>query len=215
MTKLCKLTVQVLIDSIKSLLQFLVCQLAYGVVGRVMVDVWEKNGLRERGLDVLARASITVAACTNLTIGVKTYEIGTKEVAYFVVEGAIDTVLLRTEDVCLDASISMHSLMQETEIIPDVRPWCRGGSRWWQLQVKLRTVCTDDRIAKEALSHAELQTNDGSRLFLFVRERSSGIGAGYGKCSLSHICVGGFTTAPAALQVGTPARRASGWVRGR
>lgn len=51
------------------------------VVGRVLVQVGHEDGLRVRGLDVLARAAVAVAAGADLEV-----------------EGAVDLVELRAED---------------------------------------------------------------------------------------------------------------------
>lgn len=51
------------------------------VVGRVLVQVGHEDRLAVRGLDMLARASVAVAARANLEV-----------------EGAIDLVLLRAEN---------------------------------------------------------------------------------------------------------------------
>ena len=51
------------------------------VVGRVLVEVGEQDGLRVGGFDVFARAAVAVAAGAD-----------------FVVEGAVDFVLFRAED---------------------------------------------------------------------------------------------------------------------
>lgn len=67
MSKLRQLAVQILIHRVKSLLQFFLRLVANRVVRGVVVDVGEKDSLRECGLDVLARAAIAVAACTNLS----------------------------------------------------------------------------------------------------------------------------------------------------
>ena len=55
--------------------------LVLGVVGRVLVEVGEQDGLRIRGLDVFPRAAIAVAAGAD-----------------FVVERTVDFVLLRAEN---------------------------------------------------------------------------------------------------------------------
>ena len=54
MPKLRQLAVQILIHRVKSLLQFFLRLVANRVVRGVVVDVREKNGLRERGLDVFS-----------------------------------------------------------------------------------------------------------------------------------------------------------------
>ena len=39
-----------------------------GVVRRVLVEVGQEDGLRVRGLDVLARAAVAVPACADLVV---------------------------------------------------------------------------------------------------------------------------------------------------
>lgn len=62
-------------------LQLAGVHLALGVVGWVLVHVGHEHGLGVGGLDVLSGAAVTVSACANL-----------------VVKGAVDLVLLGTED---------------------------------------------------------------------------------------------------------------------
>lgn len=62
-------------------LQLAGVHLVFRVVGRVLVEVGQEDGLRVRGLDVLARAAVAVPARADL-----------------VVEGAVDFVLLCAED---------------------------------------------------------------------------------------------------------------------
>jgi len=71
----------VLVEGVEVVLQLTRVHLVLGVVGRVLVHVGHEDGLRVRGFHMLARAAVTVAACTDL-----------------VVEGAIDLVLLGTEN---------------------------------------------------------------------------------------------------------------------
>lgn len=71
----------VLVKGVEVVLQLARVHLVLGVVGRVLVHVGHEDSLRVRGLHMLARAAVTVAACTDL-----------------VVEGAIDLVLLGTEN---------------------------------------------------------------------------------------------------------------------
>ena len=67
-----------------------------------MVNIWQENSLGEGGTNVLAGAAVTVAACANLiqlsAIVVRFTNTGK---TYLVVERAIHTVLLGTEDVRL------------------------------------------------------------------------------------------------------------------
>jgi hypothetical protein len=65
-TKLGQFTIQVLVDSIKAFLELPWSELADRVVGWVVVDVREEDGLRKRRLDMLPRAAITVTTCSNL-----------------------------------------------------------------------------------------------------------------------------------------------------
>jgi hypothetical protein len=54
MSKLCKFAIEIFVNGVKPLLQFLFRQFANGVVGGVVVNVGEQDCLRERWLDVLA-----------------------------------------------------------------------------------------------------------------------------------------------------------------
>lgn len=71
----------VLVKSVEVVLQLTRVHLVLGVVGWVLVHVGHEDGLRVRWLHMFARAAVAVAACTDL-----------------VVEGAIDLVLLGTEN---------------------------------------------------------------------------------------------------------------------
>lgn len=62
-------------------LQLAWVHLVLRVVGRVLVEVGEQDGLAVRGLDVFARAAVAVSAGAD-----------------FVVEGAVDFVLFGAED---------------------------------------------------------------------------------------------------------------------
>ena len=79
--KLAHLAPKVLVKRIEMHLQLLRIQLGLWVVCRVLVQVWEENGLGVGWLDVLSRAAVAVAAGPDL-----------------VVEGAVDFVLLSAED---------------------------------------------------------------------------------------------------------------------
>jgi len=81
LAKLAHLAPKVLVEGVEVILQLGGVHLALGVVGRVLVQVRQQDGLRVRGLDVLARAAVAVSAGAD-----------------FVVEGAIDLVLLGSED---------------------------------------------------------------------------------------------------------------------
>jgi hypothetical protein len=78
---LAQLAPDVLVEGVKVHLHLLWVHLVLGVVGRVLVQVGQQDGLRVRGLDVFARAAVAVTAGAD-----------------FVVEGAVDLVLLRTKD---------------------------------------------------------------------------------------------------------------------
>lgn len=67
MAEFCELTIEVLVDRVKSFLELLLVKLADGVMRRVVVNVGQQNRLRERRLDVLARATVAVSAGTNLS----------------------------------------------------------------------------------------------------------------------------------------------------
>lgn len=78
---LAHLAPKVLVEGVEVVLQLARVHLVFGVVGRVLVEVWEEDGLRVGGFDVLATAAVAVSAGAD-----------------FVVEGAVDFVLLRAED---------------------------------------------------------------------------------------------------------------------
>ena len=65
-SKLRQLTVEVLIYRVKALLQLLFGLVTYGVVRGVVVDVRKQDGLRECRFDVFPRATVAVAAGTDL-----------------------------------------------------------------------------------------------------------------------------------------------------
>jgi len=81
LTKLAHLTPKVFVECVKVVLQLARVQLVLRVVGWVLVEVRQKDGLRVGGLDVFPRATVAVAARANL-----------------VVEGAVDLVLLGTKN---------------------------------------------------------------------------------------------------------------------
>lgn len=72
---------KVLVEGVKVVLQLARVHFVFWVVGRVLVQVGQEDGLRVRGFDVLAAAAVAVPAGAN-----------------FVVEGAVYFVLLRAED---------------------------------------------------------------------------------------------------------------------
>ena len=81
LAELAHLAPEVLVEGVEVVLQLRGRHARFAVVGRVLVEVWEEDGLAVGGLDVFARAAVAVAAGAN-----------------FVVEGAVDLVLLGTED---------------------------------------------------------------------------------------------------------------------
>jgi hypothetical protein len=78
---LAHLAPEILVESVKMVLDLARIHLVLGVVCRVLVEIRQENCLRVGRLDMLARASIPVATGSD-----------------FVVEGAVDLVLLGTED---------------------------------------------------------------------------------------------------------------------
>ena len=101
MAKLGEFAVEIFINGVKTFLEFFFGELAYGVMGWVVVHIRQEDGLREGGLDMLSRAAVTVAASANLQEnGEKSSDWDILD-AYFVVERTVDSVLFRTEDVSL------------------------------------------------------------------------------------------------------------------
>ena len=78
---LAHLAPEILVEGVEVVLQLARVHLVLGVVGRVLVQVGQKDGLGVGRLDVLARAAVAVAAGADL-----------------VVEGAVDLVLLGAKD---------------------------------------------------------------------------------------------------------------------
>lgn len=81
LTELAHLAPEVLVEGVKVVLQLRRVHLVLGVVGWVLVQVRQQDGLRIGGLDVLARAAVAVPARPN-----------------FVVEGAVDLIGFGAED---------------------------------------------------------------------------------------------------------------------
>lgn len=65
---LAHLAPKVLVERVKVVLQLAGVHLVLGVEGRVLVEVGQEDRLRVRRLDVLARASVTVAACSDFVV---------------------------------------------------------------------------------------------------------------------------------------------------
>ena len=101
-----KLAIEILVHSVEALLQLALSLLANGIMGRIVIDIGEEYGLRERRSYVLARAAVTVSASTDLLEKEKkietTSELRIINTSHFVIEGTIDTVLLGAKDVSLD-----------------------------------------------------------------------------------------------------------------
>lgn len=72
---------EILVECIEVVLQLARVHLNLRVVRRVLVEVWQQDGLAVRGLDVLARAPVAMSARPDL-----------------VVERAVDLVGLSAED---------------------------------------------------------------------------------------------------------------------
>lgn len=59
---------EILVDIVKVLLNLSLGQITTGIMGRVMVHVGDKDGLREIGFDVFTRTTITMSTSTNLEV---------------------------------------------------------------------------------------------------------------------------------------------------
>jgi hypothetical protein len=81
LAELAHLAPEVLVESVEVVLQLRGRHARLAIVGGVLVEVGQQDCLTVGGLDVFARAAVAVAAGAD-----------------FVVEGAVDFVLLRTED---------------------------------------------------------------------------------------------------------------------
>jgi len=68
LAKLAHLAPEVLIEGIKVVLQLARIHLVLRVVGWVLVQVWEEDGLAVGGLDVFARAAVPVSAGADLVV---------------------------------------------------------------------------------------------------------------------------------------------------
>ncbi len=66
MTELCQLAIQIFVYSIKPILKLFLRELADRIMCRVMIYVWQENGLGKRGLYMLSRATIPVPTGTYL-----------------------------------------------------------------------------------------------------------------------------------------------------
>lgn len=81
LAELTHLAPEILIEGVEVVLQLAGVHFVFGVVGRVLVQVGQQDGLAVGRLDMFARAAVAVAAGADL-----------------VVEGAVDLVGLRAED---------------------------------------------------------------------------------------------------------------------
>jgi hypothetical protein len=99
LSELAHLTPEILVERVKVVLELAGVHLDLWIVGWVLVEVWEQDRLTVRGLDVLATAAIAVTACAD-----------------FVIETAVDLVLLRTED--------------RGEVVCHCEDCAMGGSVW-------------------------------------------------------------------------------------
>ena len=66
MSEFCKLTVEILVDSVETFLQLLLSQLADRIVSGVVVNIGQKDGLGEWRPYVFPGASVTVPTSSNL-----------------------------------------------------------------------------------------------------------------------------------------------------
>ena len=78
---LAHLAPEVLVESIEVVLELGGVHLGFRIVGRVLIEVGEEDGLGVGRFDVLARAAVAMTACAD-----------------FVVEGAVDLVGFGAED---------------------------------------------------------------------------------------------------------------------
>ena len=114
LAKLAHLAPEVLVEGVEVVLQLRRVHLDLGVVGRVLVQVGQQDGLRVRGLDVLARAAVAVAARADL-----------------VVEGAVDLVGLGAED---RGEVVGHLLL--CVVFFGVVVASKGCSRWTMVEAR-------------------------------------------------------------------------------
>jgi hypothetical protein len=118
----------VLVKSVEVILQLARVHLVLGIVGRVLVHVWHEDGLRVRGLNVFARAAVAVAACADL-----------------VVEGAVDLVLLSTEN---GGEVVGHDGLLGRFLVAGVRVVCKYGEME-EVRAGEATEGTEREIARE------------------------------------------------------------------
>jgi hypothetical protein len=66
MAKLRKFAIQIFVDGVEPLLELLLGELADGIMCRIMINIWQKNGLRERWFYMLSGAPVPVPTSTDL-----------------------------------------------------------------------------------------------------------------------------------------------------
>jgi hypothetical protein len=66
--KLAHLAPEILVEGVEVVLQLGRVHLVLGVVGWILVEIREEDGLRVRGFDMFARAAVAVAACSYLVV---------------------------------------------------------------------------------------------------------------------------------------------------
>ena len=74
--ELAHLAPEVFVESVKVILQLTRVHLVLWVVGRVLIQVWEEDGLTVGGLDVFSRAAVSVAAGADLVVERTVYFVG-------------------------------------------------------------------------------------------------------------------------------------------
>ena len=74
--KLAHLAPKVLIKRIKVILQLTCIHLILRIIGRVLVEVGQENGLGVRGLDVFSRAAVAVATGADFVVEGAVYFVG-------------------------------------------------------------------------------------------------------------------------------------------
>ena len=72
---------EILVEGVEMILQLAGVHLVLRIIGRVLIEIWEENGLRVGWLYMFPRASVAVSACAD-----------------FVIERAVDFVLLCSKD---------------------------------------------------------------------------------------------------------------------
>lgn len=99
------LTPEILVEGVEMILQLAWIHLVLRIVGRVLVEVGQEDRLRVGWFDVFSRAAVTVAACAD-----------------FVVEAAVDFILLGAED---GSKVAVRE-MQSALMLQNVQ-MCAGG----------------------------------------------------------------------------------------